>query len=142
MARKNFTLDDSGLTIKAAGLVGASAGGSVIADLGEGFVEGNILIDVTALEVDTGDESYDIILQLSPDSDFGTDTNIVEKVGINLADATQKRSDANADDVVGRYVIPFNNLYGTSYYRYARIYTVVGGTVVTGINYSARIVKR
>jgi len=140
MTRINKTLDDSGFTLKAAGLIDTSAAGSVIADLGDGFVEGDILIDVTALEVTT-DEIYDIILQLSPDSDFGTDTNIVEKLGLSLSAAEVKRSDANVDDVIGRYIVPFNNDHAGTTYRYARIYTVVAGTIATGINYAARLCK-
>jgi len=143
MARINYTLDDSGFTIKAAALVGASAAGSVKADLGAGYVEGNVVIDVTALEIASNDEIYDIILQLSPDSDFGTDTSIKEQAAINLSAAEVKRSDCNVDDAIGRYIMPFNNMNNGTVLRYARIYTVVAGTIDSGgINYSARICKR
>lgn len=140
--RISKTLDDSGLTLKAAALVAASAAGSVIANLGAGYVEGDILIDVSAIEIASNDEIYDIILQLSSDSDFGTDTNIREKVAISLSAAEVKRSDCNADDVVGRYIVPFNNRVASTNYQYARIYTVVGGTIATGINYTARLAKK
>jgi len=142
MSRRNFTVDDSSLTLKAAGLIAASAAGSVIADLGSGFVEGNLVIDVTALDIDGNNELYDIVLQLSPDALFDTDTNIVEKCAINLSAAEVKRTDANVDDAIGRYIVPFNNMYQTSYYRYARIYTVAAGAgISTGINYTCRIAK-
>jgi len=142
MTRKNFTLDDSGLTIKAAGLVGASAAGSVIATFGEGFVEGNIVIDVSALEIASDNEIYDIILQLSPDAAFGTAANIREKIALNLSASEEKRSDCDADDIIGRYIVPFNNLHAGTIYPYGRIYTVVAGTIDSGgINYSARLCK-
>lgn len=141
MTRKNFTVDDASLSLKAAGLIAASAAGSLIADLGAGYVEGKLVIDVTALEVDTGDESYDIVLTLSPDSDFGTPANVREGPSLNLGAATPKRTDCNAADVVGRYIVPFCNLHGSTIYRYARLYTVVAGTIVTGINYTCRIAK-
>jgi len=140
MARINKTLDDSGQTLKAAGLIAAPAACTPIADLGAGFVEGNIVIDVTALELNA-DEIYDIILQLSPDAAYGTDTNIREKLGISLSAAEVKRSDANVDDVIGRYIVPFNNDHAGTIYRYARLYTVVAGTIATGINYTARLSK-
>ena len=140
--RKNFTLDDSGFTLKAAGLIAASAAVATIADLGAGYVEGNVVIDVTALEIADNDELYDIVVQLSSDSDFGTDTNIVEKCALSLSAAEVKRTDANKDDIIGRHILPFNNLYATTVYRYLRIYTVVAGTIATGINYTARIAKR
>jgi len=142
MARRNYTLDDSGLTIKASAAVGATAAGSVIADLGAGFVEGNILIDVTGIEIADNDETYDIILQLSPDAAFGTAGNIREKLGIHLGAKEIKRSDCDADDVIGRYIVPFNNDVAGTVYRYGRIYTGVGGTITTGITYGARLCKR
>lgn len=139
---QNFTLDDSGLTLKAAGLIAASAAGSVIADLGDGLVEGNVLIDVTALEIASNDETYDIVLQLSPDAAFGTAGNIVEKCALNLSAKETKRSDCDQDDAIGRYILPFSNLFNGTIYRYARIYTVVAGTIASGINYYARLAKR
>ena len=142
MVRRNYTLDDSGLTIKASAAVGATAAGTVIADLGAGFVEGNMLIDVTDIEIADNDETYDIILQLSPDAAFGTAGNIREKLGIHLGAKEIKRSDCDADDVIGRYIVPFNNDVAGTIYRYARIYTAVGGTITTGITYGARLCKR
>jgi len=143
MTRKNFTLDDSGFTIKASAAVATSAAGSVIATLGEGFVEGNMVIDVTGLDIDGNNEIYDIVLQLSPDALFGTAANIREKVALSLSASGVKRTDCDADDIIGRYIVPFNNLHAGTLYPYARIYTVVAGAGVgVGITYSARLCKR
>jgi hypothetical protein len=54
-------------TLKDAGLVASSAAGQVdssdkIVDLGEGLVEGKFIIDVTAIEIDTNNEEYEIEL--------------------------------------------------------------------------------
>ena len=141
MSRKNQTLDDATLSLKAAGLIAAPAAVATIADLGSGYVEGNVIIDITALEM-AADEFYDIVVQLSPDAAFGTDTNIVEKCALSVGAAEVKRTDANVDDAIGRYILPFNNLYLTTYYRYLRLYTVVTGTITDGINYTARLSKR
>jgi hypothetical protein len=144
--RRNFTVDT--LTpLKDAGLVAVSAAAQVssadqIVDLGAGFVEGNIVIDLTALEIDTADETYDIVAQLSPDADFGTAGNMVERLALHLGAKGTKRTDCDRDDVVGRYVLPFDNEFGGTVYRYLRLYTVVGGTIATGINYSGRLAKR
>jgi hypothetical protein len=83
MMRRNFTIDTL-LQLKDAGLVAASAraqvaGADQILDLGAGFVEGNIVIDVSAIEIDGGDEIYDLIVQLSSDSDFSDKTAVVER---------------------------------------------------------------
>jgi hypothetical protein len=138
---KNFTVDDSGLDLKASAAVTASAAGSVIADLGDGFVEGNLIVDVSAMDIVGNDEIYDIILQLSPDAAFGTAGNIVEKVALSLGAKETKRSDCDKDDAVGRYVIPFNNLFNGTIYRYARIYTVEAGAT-SSITYYARLAKK
>lgn len=146
MDSKRYTFD-ANLEMKDAGLVAASAAAQVdaaakVLDLGAGFVEGDIVIDVTALEIASNTELYDIVLQLSSDADFGTDTNIKERCQLNLSAAEVKRTDANADDAIGRYVLPFNNELKGTLYRYARLYTVVAGDVATGINYSAFMAKK
>jgi hypothetical protein len=137
MAETNYMYDSTWL-FKAAGAVAASAAASIV-DTGSATarVKGEIVIDVTAIEVDTGDEIYDIVLQGSPDAAFGTDTNIRDLVSLTFADATTQRTDCNQDDVIGRYVMPFTNEGPTgTFFRYLRIYTVVAGTIASGgINY-------
>lgn len=137
---ENYTTD-SALTLKAAGLIATSAEVATIVDLGDALVECKLLIDVSALELDTNNELYDIVLQGSPDSDFGTDTNIHDLVSLTLAAAEVQRSDSNKDSTTGRYIVPFRNEADGTVYRYVRLYTVVAGTVSTGINYKATIVK-
>ena len=139
--RRNFTLDDSGHTLKASAAVTASAAGSVIADLGAGLVEGYLVIDVTAIDIVGNDEIYDIVLQLSSDAAFGTAANIKEKCAISLGAEETKRTDCDEDDAIGRYILPFDNEVNGTVYRYARIYTVCAGATQS-ITYSARIAKK
>ncbi len=141
MVRRNFTTDD-GLALKAAGVIAASAAVATILDLGDGFVEGNIVIDVTALEIASNDEIYDIVAQLSPDAAFGTAGNIVERCSLTLCALEVTRTDAAKDAAIGRYILPFDNEFGGTLFRYLRLYTVVAGTIATGINYAARMCKR
>lgn len=141
--QRNFTRD-SNLQLKDAGLVAASARAQVssadkIIDLGEAAVVGCVMIDVTVIEIADNDEIYDIVLQGSPDSDFGTATNIKELCAINLSAAEVKRTDCNVDDAIGRRYMYFTNQINDTVYRYVSLYTVVGGTVGTGINYVAWI---
>ena len=133
---------DADLEFKDAGLIAASAAAQVdsaaqIIDVGNGLFKGRMIIDVSALEIASNDEIYDIVVQGSSDSDFGTDTNIVELCQLNLSAAEVKRTDCNKDDTTGRYKLYFDNENDGTYYRYARVYTVVAGTVATGINYTA-----
>ena len=59
---------DNDFILKDAGLVAADAAGQVdssdvIADLGAGLVMGNLVVDVTAIEIADNDENYVISLQ-------------------------------------------------------------------------------
>jgi hypothetical protein len=143
--RRNFTIDT--LTpLKDAGLVAVSGAAEVasaakVLDLGSGFVEGHIVLDVTAIEEASKDETFDVVVQLSPDADFGTAGNIVERMAMHFGAKEIKRTDCDRDDATGRYVLPFDNEFGGTVYRYLRLYTVVGGTIATGINYTANLVK-
>lgn len=139
MGRETNYLYDAGFVMKAAAAVGASAAATVI-DLGSATarVKGDIIIDVSAIELDTGDEIYDIVVQLSPDAVF-TAATIRDSMSLTFSDSTQQRTDCNQDDIIGRYVLPFTNEGPTGvFYRYIRLYTVVAGTIgAGGINYGA-----
>lgn len=137
---------DADLEFKDAGLVAASAAATVdsvarVVDVGTGFFEGEMVIDVTAIEVDSSNELYSIAIQGSNDSGFSAGTE-VELCALNLGDSSVTLSDT--DNIVGRYTLPFNNQQGISttlppgtQWRYLRIFTTVAGTVATGINYTA-----
>jgi len=134
---------DATAVMKAAGLIAASAAVATILDLGPGVGHRvfKVMAEVTAIEIASGDEIYDIVVQGSPDAAFGTAANIVELGAISLGDAATKRTDSDRDDVAGRRSVIVENLNeaGTPL-RYVRLYTVVAGTIATGINYSARMV--
>ena len=133
---------DSELEFKDAGLVAVSAAAQVdsaaqVVDVGTGLFKGTMILDITAIEIDTSDEIYDIIVQGSNVADFSTDTDVWELAAINISDDAVKRSDSNVVDTVGRYKIMFDNEHNGRFLRYLRIYTAVDGTVGTGINYTA-----
>lgn len=133
---------DAEMEFKDAGLVGASAAAQVdsaaqVVDVGTGWFKGCMFIDVSALEIASNDEIYDIVIQGSPDEDF-TAATIADLAAINLSAAEVKRTDCNKDDTTGRYKIYFDNENDLTYYRYIRVYTVVAGTIDSGgINYTA-----
>ncbi len=136
---------DASLLLKAAGLVAATANGATIVDLGgTGCLDADLIIDATAIEIDTGDESYEIIVQGSPDSNFGTAANIVALASITVGHHSSARLTAEGqgfDDVPGRFLLPFRNEKNGTCYRYLRLRTVVVGTIATGINYTGWIAK-
>lgn len=126
-----------------AGLVASSEAGTVIEDLGPGIGHrvGKIVCDITALEIASNDEVYDIIVQGSPDAAFGTAGNIVELATLNLSAKEVKRSDSDRDDATGRREIFFNNLKEDGVpLRYLRLYIAISGAISTGINFTARYV--
>lgn len=128
---------DSDLEVKAAGLVAASADGSII-DLGEGLVDGFLVIDMTACEIATGDEIYTISLE-------GSTIAAMTSEGVCLAKKVLGNLVVPMDDAqsaLGRYVVPFRNEENGELQRYVRHSTLVAGTVATGINFSAFIAKR
>lgn len=136
---------DAELEFKDAGLVAASAAAQVdsaakYVDVGTGLFKGCMIIDVSALEIASNDELYDIVIQGSPDTDF-TAATIADLAAINLSAAEVKRTDCNKDDSTGRYKLYFDNENDGTYYRYLRLYTVVAGTIATGINYTAYAIQ-
>jgi len=140
--RQSRTFDAS-LELTDSGLIAASAAGQVdgsaqIIDLGTGRVKGQAIIDVSACEVDTGDELYEIGIQVSSSATFAS--AIHEVATLKLGDAVVLPGDV--DRTTGRFVLPFTNEIGDGLcYRYMRIYTTISGTIATGINMVAYAVR-
>jgi hypothetical protein len=131
---------DANLLFKDAGLVAASAAAQVssaakVVDLGTGLFKGCMILDVSAIEVDTGDELYGICVQLSTDGNFTDNSTSCVAAKVDLGHATPLL--LGATDTKGRFKLYFDNERNGTYFRYARVYTVVAGTIATGINYSA-----
>lgn len=133
---------DAETELKDAGLVAASAAAEVdsaaqVLDLGTGHFKGMVNLEVTALEIASNDEIYDIVAQGSTVAAFATATAIFDLAQLSLSAAEVKRTDSNIDSTTGRYKLYIDNEYDGAYLRYFRIYTIVAGTVATGINYTA-----
>jgi hypothetical protein len=129
---------DTALVMKDAGLVATSAAATVagnarVIDLGAARVDGRVIIDATAIEVDSNNEKYDIELQVSNASNFGSGIFIAGKVTLGHSSTTNE----SASTAVGRRELAFTNEINGTVYRYARLFTRVAGTVSTGINYTA-----
>lgn len=131
----NFTYDAS-LSLKSAGLVASTTTESTIVDLGAGFVEGNLVIDVSAVEVASTDEIYLICLEGSNVAAMTSGSVCLAQIEMGNATAP-----ADADTGTGRFVVPFRNEQNGTIYQYVRIYTEVDGAIATGINFAAFIAK-
>lgn len=134
---------DSATLLRAQSLIAATATESTILTLGDGLVSAELVLDVSAIEVATTDESYRVMLQGSPDAAFTAGTIAV------LADVVLGASASLAkvlglqgfSDTVGRHIVPFRNEKNGTVYPYVRIRTIVVGTIATGMNFSAWIAK-
>jgi len=134
---------DYAMLMKDAGLVGADAAAQVagvdkIIDFGAAVrMDGTIVLDVSVLEVASNDELYDIILQVSSSSTFASAIHNAAALTIGSAGGHTTRGDGASLDVVGHFELPFTNEINGTSYRYARLFTVVTGTIDSGgINYT------
>lgn len=139
MGNKRHFNFDSDLEMKDAGLVAADAAAQVdsankILDLGASRVDGTVVVDVTAIEIASNDERYDICWQLSSSSTFAS--TVVQGPILALG-ALETLIGADTDSATGRYELKVSNEVNGTIYRYARLYTNVTGNIATGINYSA-----
>jgi len=130
-----FTYDNA-LSLKDAGLVAATTTESTILDLGAGLVDGYLILDVSAVEVASGDEKYTVHLE-------GSNVAAMTSGSVTLANIPLGNLTAPADAATGtgRFVVPFRNEQNGTAYRYVRIYTLVAGTIATGINFAAFVAK-
>lgn len=143
----NFLLD-SGTQLKDAGLVAADAAGTVSSvaayvDLGaaNAYARFAIVIDWTACEVATGDEVYAIKVQGATSSAFSTAYVLTER---RFGDSSVSFQPVDTPPS-GRVVLFCDNVAHTSASdgnsqiacQYIRVYADVGGTIATGMNYTA-----
>lgn len=120
---------DANLQLKDSNAVTASAAGQVagsdqILDIGTGRVDAMAIVDISAIDTSSGDESYGVEIQGSSDPGFATDVVVyAEKV---FGDSTTSHD--TVDSVAGRYEIPFTNNQAGVLRRYLRTFTRIAGT--------------
>lgn len=137
-ARRSYTLDAE-MEFKDAGLVAASAAAQVdsankIVSVGNAFMQGVMVIDVSAIEIASNDEHYRILVQGSTSATFA---DTIETLSALDLGATEVRDGGAQDSTTGRYELPFMNVQNGVVYPYLRVYTFVSGNIATGINYTA-----
>lgn len=123
----NLTLlkDAGAITATAAALVGGVAR---VLDLGSGGrLEAKAVIETSAIDFTTGDESYRVTLEGCNDIAFGS--GIVELGSLAIVTAAP-----------GRQEIYFVNEADNTIYQYARLKHTIGGTTPS-INYVAFLAK-
>lgn len=136
---------DVDLQLKDAGLIAADDicqvdSADQILDIGAGLFWGKVVIDASAVEVASGDESYEIVTEFSSSATFAS--TIVRGPALTLGDASAAVFvNADTDNGVGVYELPFVNRLAGTVYRYMRLSVNVTGTIATGVNFEAWVAK-
>lgn len=144
MPRQNSYTFDAATLLKDAGLIAASAaatvgGSAAVLNVGDAFMEGVLVVDVTNItDIDANNEVYTIIVQGATSSAF---TTPVQLAALSLG-AAEVIPGGGIDSIVGRYYVRFGNEQGGVIYPYIRVYTLAAGAGITaGINYVAWVGK-
>lgn len=137
--RRSYVFDGD-LECKDAGLIATSAaaqvgGSNKIIDVGVAAMLAVLVVDISAIEIASNDERYDIIVQGSSSSSFAS--TIVELGSMEFG--AKEVLDGDQDSTPGRFEIPFINVQDDVVWQYIRVFTKIAGAIATGINYKAFI---
>ena len=106
--------------------VGALLTVAQIVDLGDGVVEGYMIVDVDAIDVDATDLLYELWLQGAQSATFATAGLVRNLAGVELGEGTLLTNGTTGAGDQGeagdRYVVPFRNVINGVVYRYVRFY--------------------
>lgn len=133
---------DAATELKDAGSVSANGAAQVggvnrVVNVGAAFLRGTLIVDVDLLDLTTGDETADLILQGSTVPDFSSDVSNL--LTIRIGDTSNQGE--SVDAVAGRYARTFlNSRDGVKPYPYLRMFHRLGGTTPS-VNYRAFITK-
>lgn len=139
----NLMLADNAVAYTASGF-SQVGGANAILDLGgnQGTnpqelarVDAVAVIDVTALDISSGNETYKMIAVVSNDPNFGAG-NVAMAGEIEIGKGVSLDGIDMADSVVGRYELMFTNQLAGQIYEFAALYLVIGGTTPS-LNISA-----
>lgn len=123
---------DSGGSVEANTGAGSTAGTLLdvaqIIDLGDGVVEGYMIVDIDGIDVTTdANLLYEIFLQGAQHATFGTAALVRNLAALELGCGellTNAQAGGDQGAAGDRYVIPFRNVINGVVYRYARVMQV------------------
>lgn len=118
---------------------------------GAGFTKGKLVIDVSAVDTNyatvASGQTYDWVLFGSNRASFDSGRVPLARfrLGCVFADPNSVKAagfGASAGSPsTGRYTIPFINEFGGTTYQYLRLHVSFGGTMTTGVTFSAFLTK-
>jgi hypothetical protein len=140
--QKGFTFDAQHLC-KDAGAVTSSAAAQVggsnrIIDLGDAArVDARAIVDVSAIDVSSGDEAYTIEVQVSSSATFASDIAVA---GIARLGHSSVSFESASTAAPHRREIAFTNEINGTLRRYLRVFHRIAGTTPS-INYTAALAR-
>lgn len=91
-------------------------------------IDAMLVLDVTALDITSGNETYQIDIMVSNDPNFAA-ANVVCAGGVQFGKGASLRGAvAQKDSVTGRYEIAFTNNIAGAFYEFMKVYLTEGGT--------------
>lgn len=100
-------------------------------------IDAYLVVDVTAIDVSSGNETYKLLLLVSNDPGFGAGA-VEQAAGVMLGKGASRDGINMKDSVTGRIELGFTNQIEGNIYQYAKLYLVIGGTTPS-INLAAFI---
>ena len=119
-----------------------TGGADAILDLGAAMFRGTLVVDVSAMDVTSGDETYRICVQGSNSATFASGS--VNLATLQLGDQAQFVG-VDTDQTTGKHFLTFQNIVPIAgvdtTYRYMRVQLDVGGTTPSITIDSAYVTK-
>lgn len=142
MAEAQYTIDVDLLLEDGAAAITADGIGSEILDLGSTAprTRGDVVFDVSAIDIVSTDETYDISIQGSSSATFASTIQELGALRIGDGSTLGTVNGVDVDDTTGRYVVPIINDHNGTSYRYLRLYVDVTGTTPS-ITFKAWLAK-
>lgn len=91
-------------------------------------IDAMLVLDITALDITSGNETYQIDVMVSNDPNFAA-ANVICAAGIQFGKGASLRGAvAQKDSVIGRIELGFTNNIAGSIYEFMKVYLTTGGT--------------
>lgn len=113
---------DNSLLLMPSSTITTTTTGTLIVNVGTGFVKGNWVIDINSVSTVVGTELYHFYLEGATNAIMTTGNVILSNayMGNNVAPML-------ADTTPGRFVLPFTNEQNNTLCQYIRLYLTVSG---------------
>lgn len=103
------------------------AAADVIYQLGPGRMDTVLVINITAIDISSGDENYNLYLQGSDSATLASNVHVLAH--LQVGHSSILLGGATVSSVIGRYELPFQNVVaGSILLDYARMRLTAAGT--------------